>query len=69
LRRWSSNLEGRAQLAVQKFADALDSIPVALAENAGMDPIDTMAELRAKQISTYESDKRGLRILVRYCCR
>jgi len=49
LRRWSSNLEGRAQLAVQKFADALDSVPVALAENAGMDPIDTMAELRAKQ--------------------
>src|SRR5436309_2069058 len=50
LRGWSSNLEGRAQLAVQKFADALDSIPLALAENAGMDPIDTMAELREKQI-------------------
>jgi archaeal chaperonin len=49
LRGWSNNLEGRAQLAVQKFADALDSIPVSLAENAGMDPIDTMAELRAKQ--------------------
>jgi archaeal chaperonin len=49
LRGWSSNLEGRAQLAVQKFADALDSIPLALAENAGMDPIDTMAELREKQ--------------------
>ena len=49
LRGWSSNLEGRAQLAVQKFADALDSIPLSLAENAGMDPIDTMAELRARQ--------------------
>jgi len=49
LREWSSNLEGRAQLAVQKFADALDSIPLGLAENAGMDPIDTMTELRAKQ--------------------
>src|SRR5256712_3602997 len=49
LRGWSSNLEGRAQLAVQKFADALDSIPLALAENAGMDPIDIMAELRVKQ--------------------
>jgi archaeal chaperonin len=49
MRGWSNNLEGRAQLAVQKFADALDSIPVSLAENAGMDPIDTMAELRAKQ--------------------
>src|SRR5256886_1249196 len=49
LRGLSSNMEGRAQLAVQKFADALDSIPLALAKNAGMDPIDTMAELRAKQ--------------------
>ena len=49
LRGWSSSLEGRAQLGVQKFADALDSIPLALAENAGMDPIDTMAELREKQ--------------------
>jgi thermosome len=49
LRHWASTQEGRAQLAVQKFADALDSIPLNLAENAGMDPIDTMTELRAKQ--------------------
>ena len=49
LRQWSSSLEGRAQLAVNKFADAIDSIPLALSENAGMDPIDTMTELRAKQ--------------------
>ena len=49
LRGWSSNLEGRAQLAVQKFADALDSIPLALGENAGMNPIDIMTELREKQ--------------------
>jgi chaperonin GroEL (HSP60 family) len=49
LREWSINVKGRPQLAVQKFADALDSIPLALAENAGMDPIDTMTELRAKQ--------------------
>jgi thermosome len=49
LREWSSSIEGRAQLAVKRFADALDSIPLTLAENAGMDPIDTMTELRAKQ--------------------
>jgi archaeal chaperonin len=49
LRGWSNNLEGRAQLAVQKFADALDSIPLALAQNAGMNSIDTMTELREKQ--------------------
>jgi archaeal chaperonin len=49
LRQWSGNLEGRAQLAVEKFADALEVIPLTLAENAGMDPIDTMTELRTKQ--------------------
>jgi len=49
LRQWSSSQEGRAQLAVQKFADAMDAIPLNLAENAGMDPIDTMTELRASQ--------------------
>jgi chaperonin GroEL (HSP60 family) len=49
LRSWSSNLEGREQLAVLKFAEALETLPICLAENAGMDPIDTMAELRAKQ--------------------
>ena len=49
LRQWSSSQEGRAQLAVQKFADALDAIPLNLAENAGMDPIDTMTDLRASQ--------------------
>ncbi|HYA84160.1 MAG TPA: thermosome subunit beta [Candidatus Bathyarchaeia archaeon] len=49
LRGWSSNLEGRVQLAVEKFADALDSLPLCLAENAGMDRIDTMTQLREKQ--------------------
>jgi thermosome len=49
LRSWSSNLEGREQLAVLKYAEALETLPICLAENAGMDPIDTMAELRAKQ--------------------
>jgi thermosome len=46
---WSTKLSGREQLAVQKFAEALERIPLTLAENAGMDPIDTLTELRAKQ--------------------
>jgi hypothetical protein len=33
---------------VLKFADALESIPLTLAENAGMDPIDTQVDIRAK---------------------
>jgi thermosome len=47
LREYSTTLGGREQLAVQKFAEALEAIPIALAENAGLDPIDTQVELRA----------------------
>ena len=49
LRSWAKSLEGREQLAAEKFADALESIPLALSENAGMDPIDTLTVLRSKQ--------------------
>jgi thermosome len=49
LAEWASTLSGREQLAAQKFSEALEGIPLALAENAGMDPIDAMTELRAKQ--------------------
>jgi thermosome len=48
LREWAQKLAGREQLAALKFADAIESIPLTLAENAGMDPIDTQVELRAK---------------------
>jgi len=50
IRNWAKSLEGREQLAVEKFADALEAIPLALAENAGMDPIDTLTNLRSNQI-------------------
>jgi thermosome len=49
LREWTNTLSGREQLAAEKFADALEVIPITLAENAGMDPIDTTTDLRAKQ--------------------
>ena len=49
LREWSKTLSGREQLAVEKFADALESIPLALARNAGMNPIDTITQLRSRQ--------------------
>ena len=49
LREWTSTLIGREQLAAEKFAEALEVIPLTLAENAGMDPIDTATDLRAKQ--------------------
>ncbi len=46
--KWTDTLTGREQLAAQKFAEALETIPIALATNAGLDPIDTMVEIRAK---------------------
>jgi archaeal chaperonin len=48
LRNWAQKLSGREQLAALKFADAMESIPMTLAENAGMDPIDTQVDLRAR---------------------
>ncbi len=48
LREYAEQLAGREQLAVQGFAEALESIPTILAENAGLDPIDTIVELRSK---------------------
>ncbi|NDB91157.1 MAG: thermosome subunit [Nitrososphaeria archaeon] len=50
LRNWAKSLEGREQLAVEKFADSLEAIPLILSENAGMDPIDTLTNLRSKQL-------------------
>ena len=46
--KWAEKLSGREQLAAQKFAEALESIPIALALNAGLDPIDAQVEFRAK---------------------
>jgi thermosome len=48
LREYSTKLSGREQLAVNKFAEAFETIPLTLAENAGMDVIDAQVELRAK---------------------
>jgi len=47
LKKYSASLSGREQLAVNAFADALEIIPRTLAENAGLDPIDTMTGLKA----------------------
>ncbi|MFW9807878.1 MAG: thermosome subunit alpha, partial [Candidatus Thorarchaeota archaeon] len=46
LRDYSATLEGREQYAVNAFADAIESLPNTLAENAGLDPIDVIVNLR-----------------------
>ena len=48
LRRWAEKLSGREQLAALAFAESLEVIPITLAENAGLDPIDIIVDLRAR---------------------
>ncbi|MBW3019147.1 TCP-1/cpn60 chaperonin family protein [Candidatus Woesearchaeota archaeon] len=47
LRKFADGLSGREQLAVSAFASALEVIPRTLAENAGLDPIDMLTEIKA----------------------
>ena len=47
LRKYAETLSGREQLAVQAFAQAMEVIPKTLAENAGLDPINIMTELKS----------------------
>src|SRR5208282_3807477 len=48
LRKYATKVGGREQLAVEAFADAMEVIPRTLAENAGLQPIDILVELRSK---------------------
>jgi thermosome len=47
LRKYATKVGGREQLAVEAFADAVEIIPRTLAENAGLEPIDIIVELRS----------------------
>ena len=51
LRDYAISLGGREQLAVEEFASALECIPITLAENAGLDPIDVLTELRSRHMA------------------
>ena len=48
LRTYAQGIKGREQLAINAFADSLEVIPRTLAENAGLDPIDIITELKAR---------------------
>jgi len=48
LKKYAETLPGREQLAVRCYAEALEIIPMTLTENAGLDPIDILSELRAR---------------------
>jgi len=51
LRDFADSVGGREQLAVEAFADAIDVVPRTLAENAGLDPIDSLVDLRSQHDS------------------
>jgi thermosome len=52
IRSEAAGITGRKQLAVEAFADAVETLPRTLAENTGMDPIDALVDLRA----AYDAD-------------
>lgn len=62
IREWASSLPGREQLAAERYADALESVPLTLARNAGMDVIDTQVHLRSKASSS-EKPKFGIDVI------
>jgi thermosome len=53
LRSYAVKVGGREQLAIEAYADAVEAIPLMLAENAGLDPIDIMVALRAEHESEH----------------
>lgn len=59
LRDWSGSLSGRTQIAAYRFAEAIEAIPITLAENAGMDPLDTQVQLRARVAERLERSGQG----------
>lgn len=48
LRKWAGSLSGKEQLAAIAFAEALEIVPITLAENSGLDPVDILVDLRSR---------------------
>jgi len=62
LKDYAETLPGREQLAVRSYAEALESIPITLSENAGLDPIDIMSELRARHEKGRQNSWIGIEV-------
>ena len=61
LRRYATKVGGREQLAIEAFADAIEIVPKTLAENAGLESIDIIVELRAAHEKT-DGQKMGVNV-------
>lgn len=59
MRKFALAFNGKQQLAVKAFGDALETIPRCLATNYGLDPIDVMSQLRARHAENLESSGVG----------
>jgi thermosome len=62
LRDYASSVGGREQLAVEAFAEALEILPRTLAENAGLDAIDVLLELKTKHSASGSKHLDGISI-------
>jgi thermosome len=62
LRKWAGTVGGREQLAVEAFAQALEVIPWALAENGGYDSINTLIELRSAHDGPSANKNSGINL-------
>ncbi len=63
LRKYAEEIGGREQLAIEAFAEALESIPMTLAENGGMDSIDVLVELRSKHAKEKDGKYYGVDVI------
>lgn len=61
LKSYAKTLGGREQLAIEEFANSLEAIPETLAENAGLDPIDVLTELKRRHESNLQN--HGINLL------
>jgi archaeal chaperonin len=60
LRKWAGTVGGREQLAVEAFAQALETVPWALAENGGFDSINVLIDLRSAHDGPSANKNMGL---------
>ncbi|MEM3162808.1 MAG: thermosome subunit beta, partial [Desulfurococcaceae archaeon] len=61
LREYAEKIGGKVQLAIEKFAEALEEIPSVLAETSGQDPLETLMKLR--QLHSGGSIRAGINVL------
>ncbi|MGC9309355.1 MAG: TCP-1/cpn60 chaperonin family protein, partial [Candidatus Nanoarchaeia archaeon] len=66
LREYAQGFKGREQFAIEEFASALECVPITLAENAGMDPMDILTELKAAHDSGQQ--EAGLNLFTGKIC-